>query len=76
LQFFEKAAPSRPLPFLRASRHLGAPLWDKSSATYQHTLAAKEENRELIRAKIALVKAEMKKAHLRAEQHARERQQF
>jgi endonuclease/exonuclease/phosphatase (EEP) superfamily protein YafD len=39
-------------------------------------IAAKEENRELIRAKIALVKAEMEKARLRAEQHAREHQQY
>ena len=39
-------------------------------------IAAKEENRELIRAKIALVKAEMEKARLRASQHASEHQQY
>ena len=39
-------------------------------------IAAKEENRELIRAKIALVKAEMEKARLKAGQHAREHQQY
>jgi hypothetical protein len=39
-------------------------------------IAAKEENRELIRAKIALVKAEMEKARLRASQPAREHQQY
>ncbi len=39
-------------------------------------IAAKEENRELIRAKIALVKAEMEKARLRAAQPAREHQQY
>jgi len=39
-------------------------------------IVAKEENRELIRAKIALVKAEMEKARLRAAQRAREHQQY
>jgi hypothetical protein len=39
-------------------------------------IAAKEENRELIRAKIALVKVEMEKARLRASEHAREHQQY
>jgi hypothetical protein len=39
-------------------------------------IAAKEENRELIHAKIALVKAEMEKARLRAGQPAREHQQY
>lgn len=39
-------------------------------------IAAKEENRELIRAKIALVKAEMEKARFKAGQHAGERQQY
>jgi endonuclease/exonuclease/phosphatase family metal-dependent hydrolase len=39
-------------------------------------LTAKEENRELIRAKIALVKAEMAKARLKAGSHAREHQQY
>jgi endonuclease/exonuclease/phosphatase family metal-dependent hydrolase len=39
-------------------------------------IAAKEENRELIRAKIALVKAEMEKARLKAGKHAREHQQY
>jgi endonuclease/exonuclease/phosphatase (EEP) superfamily protein YafD len=39
-------------------------------------IAAKEENRELIRAKIALVKAEMEKARLRAAQPAPEHQQY
>ncbi len=39
-------------------------------------IAAKEENRELIHAKISLVKAEMEKARLRAGQRAREHQQY
>jgi hypothetical protein len=39
-------------------------------------IATKEENRELIRAKIALVKAEMAKARLKAGSHAREHQQY
>jgi hypothetical protein len=38
-------------------------------------ITAKDENRELIRAKIALVKAEMEKARLKAGQHTKERQQ-
>jgi hypothetical protein len=42
----------------------------------QELVAAKEENRELIRAKIALVKVEMEKARLRASQQAREHQQY
>jgi endonuclease/exonuclease/phosphatase family metal-dependent hydrolase/uncharacterized protein YeeX (DUF496 family) len=42
----------------------------------QQLLAAKEENRELIRAKIALAKAEMEKARLKAGQPIREHQQF
>jgi hypothetical protein len=39
-------------------------------------IIAKEENRELIRAKIALVKAEMEKARLKAGQHNEDRQQY
>ena len=42
----------------------------------QELVVAKEENRELIRAKIALVKADMEKARLRAAQHAREHEPF
>jgi endonuclease/exonuclease/phosphatase family metal-dependent hydrolase len=42
----------------------------------QELVAAKEENRELIRAKIALVKAEMEKARVRAAQHAGEHRQY
>jgi hypothetical protein len=38
-------------------------------------ITAKEENRELIRAKIALVKAEMEKARMGAGQHAKQHQQ-
>jgi endonuclease/exonuclease/phosphatase family metal-dependent hydrolase len=39
-------------------------------------IAAKEENRELIRAKITLVKAEMERARVRVGQHTREHQEF
>ena len=39
-------------------------------------IAAKEENHELIRAKITLVKADMEKARLKAGQLAREHQQY
>jgi endonuclease/exonuclease/phosphatase family metal-dependent hydrolase len=39
-------------------------------------IATKEENRELISARIALVKAEMDKARLKAGPHAREHQQY
>ena len=38
-------------------------------------LTAQEENRELIRAKIALIKAEMEKERLKAEKYLKERQQ-
>jgi endonuclease/exonuclease/phosphatase family metal-dependent hydrolase len=39
-------------------------------------VTAREENRELIRAKIALLKAEMEKARLKADQHGTEHQRY